>query len=449
MSTRTVCGRIIGVEPTGFAGRLGLAPGDCLLAINGAPVRDVIDVQFYASEEELELTFVRDGQVQTVRGVRAYGEELGLEFETLLFDGLRVCHNRCEFCFVAQMPKGLRPSLYVRDDDYRLSFLTGSFVTLTNLTEADWRRIEMQGLSPLYVSVHATDPVVRSRLLGRTNIPDIREQLQRLANLGVEVHTQVVLVPGVNDGPVLERTIADLAALYPAVASVSLVPVGLTQFQRAPIRRYAKGEARALLGQAREWRGRFAREFGARFVHPSDEFYLLSGASVPRASEYDGFPQVENGVGLVRLFLDDWARVRRKIITGQASLPRRITWVTGNLFAPVLQQVAAWLERELSLRVNLVPVSNRFFGDTVTVAGLLTAEDVAAALSGWKLGDSVVLPRAMLDHEGRLTLDDRSPEWLEQALGVRVLFASRMSDLVVVSGARSGLSEDSGDEAWA
>ncbi|MBC7258929.1 MAG: DUF512 domain-containing protein, partial [Chloroflexi bacterium] len=290
MSARTVCGRIIGVEPTSFAGRLGLAPGDCLLAINGAPVRDVLDVQFYASEEELELTFARGGRVQTVRGVRAYSEALGLEFETLLFDGLRVCHNRCEFCFVAQMPKGLRPSLYVRDDDYRLSFLTGSFVTLTNLTQADWRRIEVQGLSPLYVSVHATDPAIRSRLLGRTNIPDIREQLQRLANLGVEVHAQVVLVPGVNDGPVLERTIADLAALYPAVASVSLVPVGVTRFQRAAIRRYGKSEARALLRQARELRGRFAREFGARFVHPSDEFYLLSGASAPRASAYEGFP---------------------------------------------------------------------------------------------------------------------------------------------------------------
>lgn len=430
MNTRGVCGRIVGVEPNSTAGRLGLAPGDCLLAVNGMPVRDVIDVQFYSSDEEVELTFARGGQIRTVRGARTYGEELGLEFDTLLFDGIRVCRNRCEFCFVAQMPKGLRKSLYVRDDDYRLSFLTGSFVTLTNLTEADWERIATQGLSPLYVSVHATDRATRARLLGRTDNPDIREQLQRLADWGVEVHTQVVLVPGVNDGRVLEQTVADLSALYPTVASVSLVPVGLTRFQRAPIRRYTGGEAKALLAQARPWREEFKRKLGVNFVYPADEFYLLAGASVPRASEYDGFPQIENGVGLVRAFLDDWARVRRKLVKGNMALPTRMTWVTGTLFAPVLEAVAAWLERELALHVDVVPVPNRFFGETVTVAGLLTAEDVVAALQGHKLADWVILPRAMLDHEGRLTLDDRSPQWLGQALGARVAFADVVSSLL-------------------
>lgn len=430
MSTRTVCGRIVGVQRDSVAGRMGLAPGDCLLAINGMPVRDVIDVQFYSSDEELELTFDRGGQVRTVRGARAYGEELGLEFESLLFDGIRVCRNRCEFCFVAQMPRGLRRSLYVRDDDYRLSFLTGSFVTLTNLTEADWERIETQGLSPLYVSVHATDPATRARLLGKATIPDIREQLERLADLGVEVHTQVVLVPGANDGRVLEQTVADLSALYPSVASVSLVPVGLTRFQRAPIRRYTAGEAKALLAQVAPWRDRFRNEFGVSFVYPSDEFYLLAGVSVPRASEYDGFPQIENGVGLVRVFLDDWAKVRRRLAGGEVPIPQRMTWVTGVLFAPVLQQVAAWLGREQGVRVDVVPVDNRFFGETVTVAGLLTAGDVVDALRGRASGDWVVLPRAMLDHEGELTLDDRSPQWLEEALGARVVFADSVSDLL-------------------
>ncbi len=433
MSTREVCGRIVGVEPNSTAGRLGLAPGDCLLAVNGVPVRDVIDVQFYSSDEEVELTFERGGQIHTVRGSRIYGEGLGLEFERLLFDGIRVCRNRCEFCFVAQMPKGLRRTLYLRDDDYRLSFLTGSFVTLTNLTEADWERIAAQGLSPLYVSVHATDPATRARLLGRADIPDIREQLQRLADLGVEVHTQVVLVPGVNDGRLLEQTVADLSALYPTVASVSLVPVGLTRFQRAPIRRYTGNEAEALLAQARPWREEFKRELGIHFIYPSDEFYLLAGASVPRASDYDGFPQIENGVGLVRVFLDDWARLRRKLAKGGSPLPTRMTWVTGTLFAPVLEAVAVWLERELALNVDVVSVPNRFFGETVTVAGLLTAEDVVAALQRRELADWVILPRAMLDHAGRLTLDDRSPEWLEQALGARVGFAEVVSDLMDVA----------------
>ncbi|MGB9593507.1 MAG: DUF512 domain-containing protein, partial [Anaerolineae bacterium] len=375
-----------------------------MLAINGVPVRDVIDVQFYSSDEELELTFERGGQMQTVRGTRAYGEALGLEFESLLFDGIRVCYNQCEFCFVAQMPRGLRRSLYVRDDDYRLSFLTGSFVTLTNLTEADWERIETQGLSPLYVSVHATDPTTRARLLGKANLPDIRQQLARLADLGVEVHTQVVLVPGVNDGLVLEQTVADLSALYPSVASVSLVPVGLTRFQRAPMGRYGSDGAKAILAQVRPWREAFNGRFGVNFVYPSDEFYLLAGARVPRALEYDGFPQIENGVGLVRVFLDDWAGVRRKLARGEAPMPQRMTWVTGTLFAPVLQDVAAWLGRERGVHVDVVAVENRFFGETVTVAGLLTAQDVVATLQGRELGEWVVLPRAMLDHEGTLTL---------------------------------------------
>ncbi len=435
MSTQAVCGRIVGVEPNSVAGRMGLAPGDCLMAVNGVQVRDVIDVQFYCSEEELTFDFLRDGRVHTVRGRRDYGEELGLEFETPLFDGIRTCRNRCEFCFVAQMPPGLRKSLYLRDDDYRLSFLTGSFVTLTNLTEADWERIGTQGLSPLYVSVHATDAAIRARLLGRTRLPDIREQLGRLAALGVEVHTQVVLVPGVNDGAVLERTVADLAALYPSVASVSLVPVGLTQFQRAPIRRYAPDEARALLAQMKPWREQFRREWGVNFVYPSDEFYLLSGVGVPRALEYDGFPQIENGVGLVRVFLDDWDKVRRRLAKGKESLPRAMTWVTGSLFAPVLQRVAKWLGDELDVRVDVVSVPNCFFGEMVTVAGLLTAADVVAALRGHRLGECVVLPRAMLDHEGALTLDDRSPQWLEQALGVPVAFADVVRDVVAVSSA--------------
>jgi putative radical SAM enzyme (TIGR03279 family) len=346
------------------------------------------------------------------------------------------------------MPRGLRPSLYVRDDDYRLSFLTGSFVTLTNLTEADWERIETQGLSPLYVSVHATDPATRARLLGKATIPDIRQQLERLADLGVEVHTQVVLVPGVNDGRILEQTVADLSALYPSVASVSLVPVGLTRFQRAPIRRHTAGEAKALLVQVAPWRDKFRREFGVNFVYPSDEFCLLAEAGVPRASEYDGFPQIENGVGLVRAFLDDWARVRRRLAGGEASVPQRMTWVTGVLFAPVLQKVAEWLRRERALNVDVVPVPNRFFGETVTVAGLLTAEDVVAALQGRELADWVILPRAMLDHEGALTLDDRSPDWLEQTLGARVAFADGMSDLPP-SNSRAGFLEDASYKPWA
>jgi putative radical SAM enzyme (TIGR03279 family) len=401
-----------------------MQPGDCLVSINGRIVRDVIDVQFFSADEDLALRFLREGKQRTLRVSRRYGESLGLDFETPLFDGIRRCQNRCEFCFVGQMPRGLRPSLYIRDDDFRLSFLTGSFVTLTNLSEGDWERIAEQGLSPLYVSVHATEPALRARILGTHDAPDTLCQLERLRDLGVEVHTQVVLVPGLNDGKALDRTVGDLAALYPTVASVSLVPVGLTRFRRNGLRNYTPAEASALLRWAEPVRRRFREEWGIRFVYPSDEWYLLAGVRVPGASAYDGFPQIENGVGLVRQFLSDWFRTKRRLAMESAErLPGRMTWVTGRLFAPVLRDVADWLGEELDITIEVVPVLNRFFGETVTVAGLLTAEDVAAALQGRGLGDVVVLPRAMLDHAGQVTLDDRTPEWIEGQVGRRVMFA--------------------------
>jgi putative radical SAM enzyme (TIGR03279 family) len=322
----------------------------------------------------------------------------------------------------------LRRSLYVRDDDFRLSFLTGSFVTLSNLAEADWDRIAEQRLSPLYVSVHATESSLHARMLGERRSPDIREQLARLRDIGVEVHTQVVLVPGHNDGNALRRTVEDLSSFYPTVASVSLVPVGLTRFQRHDLRRYAPAEAQALLQWAEPLRRQFYQKWGIRFVYPSDEWYLLAGARVPGSAAYDGFPQIENGVGLARQFLDDWFRTKRRLLTGQPAMPRRMTWATGELFAPVLLPIAGWLRDQLDITIDVVPVPNRFFGETVTVAGLLAAQDVVAALQGRELGDCVVLPRSMLDHAGRMTLDEKSPEWLEEQLGRPVVFAGRLSD---------------------
>ena len=431
MNPEQPCGRVVSVLSNSVAGQAGMRPGDCLLAINGAPVRDVIDVQFYSADENLELLFLREGSEHLARGSRGYGQALGFEFETLLFDGIRHCQNRCEFCFVSQMPRGLRSSLYVRDDDFRLSFLTGSFVTLTNLTESDWARIGEQGLSPLYVSVHATGIALRSLMLGTHEAPDILAQLERLRNIGVEVHTQVVLVPGLNDGKALEQTVTDLSAFYPSVRSISLVPVGLTRFQRNGLRNYTREESAALLDWADIVRRGFRKQWGICFVYPSDEWYLLAEGPFPGVAAYDGFPQIENGVGLVRQFLQDWFGVKRRILKG-AGMPfsRHMTWATGRLFAPVLADAANWLRQVLDITVEVIPVPNRFFGETVTVAGLLTAEDVAAALQGRGLGECVVLPRAMLDHAGQVTLDGRTPEWLEAQLGVPVMFAGQMRDVL-------------------
>ncbi|HET89648.1 MAG TPA: DUF512 domain-containing protein, partial [Chloroflexi bacterium] len=353
-------GLIATVAAGGLAERMSLQPGDELLAVNGQPVRDVIDVQFYAAEERLALRVLRDGRAFRVEAEREYGELLGIEFAAPTFDGLRRCTNGCAFCFVAQMPPGLRPSLYVRDDDYRHSFLFGNYITLTNLEEADWRRIGEQGISPLYVSVHATETDLRRRMLCNPTAPDVLAQLARLTELGVEAHTQIVLLPEVNDGPHLDCSIGDLAALYPAVRSVSLAPVGITRFHRGGGRVHTEGEMRAVFEQATGWQARLRERLGVHFVYLSDEWYLRLGEPLPPLEAYDGLDLTENGVGLVRR----WSGPRP---------PRHgsSTWVTGTLFAPLLRAAAArWPN------VEVVPVVNRFFGETVTVAGLLTGQDV-------------------------------------------------------------------------
>ncbi|MCK4317098.1 MAG: DUF512 domain-containing protein, partial [Anaerolineae bacterium] len=295
---------ISAVGPDSLAGRVDLQPGDELVSINGHYLRDVIDVRFYSAEGHLVLRGRRNGEEFTVETGRRYDEPLGLEFAHPTFDGIRRCDNRCEFCFVAQMPSGLRRSLYVKDDDYRYSFLFGNYVTLTNLDEGDWDRIGEQHLSPLYVSVHATDPDLRRRLLCNPAAPDVMVQLRRLAGLGVEVHTQIVVLPGFNDGPHLERSIGDLAGLYPAVRSVSLVPVGLTRYHRGGCRLHTDAEMQVVLEQATGWQARLQERLGVYFAYLSDEWYLRLGEEVPPTAAYDGLDLTENGVGLVRRFLE-------------------------------------------------------------------------------------------------------------------------------------------------
>jgi len=286
-----------------------MRPGDRLLAINGRVLRDIIDARFYASDSRLELSVERAGDVFRVDVERQYGQELGLEFAHPTFDvDIRRCASDCDFCFVKMNAPGMRRTLSIKDDDYRYSFLFGHFVTLTNLTRADWARLEEQGLGPLYVSVHATEPELRRKMLGSRRAPDILEQLRRLAELGIEVHTQIVLVPGQNDEAHLERTLADLLALFERpVQSVGIVPVGLTRFHDGSCRPYTPGESAGVLDQVEPWRSQARKQTGCTFVYPSDEWYLVAGRDVPPAKAYDGFPQLENGVGMVRQLLDEWA----------------------------------------------------------------------------------------------------------------------------------------------
>ncbi len=418
---------IVGVAPNSAASRCGMLSGDVLLTINGMPLRDAIDVLIYGSEAELELQYERAGERRSCAVRRHYGEPMGLEFSTDLFDGEpRVCRNRCEFCFVAQMRPGLRSSLYIKDDDYRLSFLHGNYITLTNLSTADWARIEEQYLSPLYVSVHATEPTIRVDLMRNPQAGRILEQLHQLADSGIEMHTQAVLVPGRNDGLHLNRTISELAALYPAVLDLSVVPVGLTRWHAPDLRVYTDAEAKAVLDQLLLWQTRLRDEFGVGFVYPSDEWFLRAGVTPPGLVAYDErLPELsENGIGMLRSFLDGHDGLPD--VLGGLGLQQ--TWVTGQLFAPQLRDYAQVFNEVTGIQVDVVAVSNQFFGESVTVAGLLTVQDILATLKQRELGDIIVLPSVIFRGPDQKSLDGNHPEVLVQELGRPVYLVDQVHD---------------------
>ncbi len=433
-------GRIAAVE--GLAAEAGLQPGDELLAVNEHSVRDVIDVQFYAAEPEVELLIRREGELWLYELEREYGEPLGLSFEHPTFDtDIRRCNNQCLFCFVTQMaPRGFRRSLAIKDDDYRYSFLEGNYVTLTNLSDADWERIAEQHLSPLYVSVHATAPDLRRKLLGNPKAPDIMTQLRRLAEARIEVHTQLVIVPELNDGDEMARSVRDLANLWPAVRSISVVPVGLTRYHRHGLRNNTPAEAQAVLEAVEGWQETFLGRLGDRLVYATDEWYLLVGRPVPPRRHY---PQLEalqeNGLGLVRQFLDDWRAIRSDMERLRpASAPSAagevssLTLVTGTLFAPALRPAAAELARLVDVPVAVQPVINTTLGETITVAGLLMGRDVVAQLSGTELNDQVVLPEVMFRGPEGVTLDGMMPAEISAKVGRPVRLAAGMADLVAL-----------------
>ncbi len=432
-------GQIEAVRPGSLAARAGIRAGARLIAVNGRELRDVVDYQFDTAEERVALLIEQDGARRRVQIDKHPDEDLGLEFDQATFDGTRICTNKCFFCFLKGLPKGLRRTMYVKDDDYRLSFLHGNFVTLTNLSEGDWQRLEEQRLSPLNVSVHATELELRRRMLGNSAADDVLEQLRRLGTIGIRAQTQVVLCPGVNDGPHLERTVADLAQLYPMVQAVSVVPVGasiqyaerMSATGKAGVSTLDRRYARAIARQMRGWQRRFRRELDATFCYLSDEFYLTAEETVPPAAHYDGFPQYENGVGMTRTLLDDWRRERRRL----QRRPRRfgvsrLTVACAELIGPTLKAMAAEVSAAAGIEIDVVPVVNSFFGESIRVSGLLGAGDFIGALRGRALGDVVFLPRSSLDYFGRHFLDDGTPADVERVLGRPVGFAGTWSELL-------------------
>ncbi len=431
-------GIVRAVQPNSAAAALGVQPNDELLAVNGQPCQDVIDVQYYSAEEWLELRIRRDGRELILSGERRYDQPLGIEFAHPTFDiDIRRCNNLCEFCFVLQMAPRMRRTLYIKDDDYRYSFLFGHFVTLTNLSERDWARIIEQHLSPLYVSVHATDLELRRRCLRNPNAPDIMAQLRELADHNFEVHTQLVITPNLNDGEHMARSIHDLASLYPCVRSVSVVPVGLTKYHRYGLTTNSLDHAHAVLDACEAWQREFRARFGVGFVYPTDEWYLITGRPLPPLSEYDGLALHENGLGMVRSFLDEWSQVRRREVPQlrvESLRAKRLTLATGVLFAPTLQAAAAELAAHSALQPRVQPIVNTRLGEGITVAGLLTAQDVIAQLlplkASGELGELVILPRIMFDHPEGIALDDLSPLDVARALDTPVALADWMGDVL-------------------
>ena len=442
LSESRVVGLITGVQAKSAAAAMGVQTGDELLAINGHPCEDVIDVQFYSAEPQIELLIRRAGETLTLHGKRRYGQALGLDFAHPTFDiDIRRCNNLCPFCFVLQTAPKMRRTLYIKDDDYRYSFLFGHFVTLTNLNAHDWERIREQHLSPLYVSVHATDTAIRRQCLRNPTAPVILDQLRELAAEGIELHTQMVITPDLNDGDVLRQSVHDLAALWPAVRSVSVVPVGLTQYHRYGLRAATEAEAAETLDQAAAWQAEFRARLGVGFAYLTDEWYLVARRDLPDLSAYDGLALQENGLGMVRRFLDEWAISRRAEVPQLAPRVRTLTLITATLFAPTLQAAAAELAAAANLQVDVIPIRNTRLGEGITVAGLLCGQDVIDQLlpRAAELGDVLLLPRLMFDHPDGVSLDDVRPQTIADTLKRPIALVDQMGDVIDVLNGRGAL----------
>lgn len=412
---------IAAVRPDSIAAAIGLEPGDRLLTLNGLRPRDLLDYKWILATTGVRLRVVRPSGEDIVYDIeKPEEEELGLTFTSPVFDGVMTCTNRCVFCFLDQLPPGLRTGLYLRDDDYRLSILQGNFVTLTNLTEGDILRILEYRLSPLYVSVHSTDPLVRGAMLGSDRRKPVLPLLARLGEGGVRVHAQIVICPGLNDGPVLQRTVEDLAGLGEVVSSIGLVPVGLTRY-RSGLSAVEPAQAKTVLQHVETWQRVFRRERGISLVHAADELYLIAGKPLPPAGRYDDFAQLENGIGLARRFLVESGEVLAGLPEKIAPV-RRVLAVTGRLAVPVLAPLVRRLNLVQGVCFDLVPVPNRLLGDTVTVAGLLAGKDIVAELGERTRGDwdQVLVPSVALGGDPPAFIDGMTPAALERELGLPV-----------------------------
>lgn len=412
------------VREGSIACKAGILQGDRLISVNGHEIVDVLDFRFRTSEGLLLLMVQRSGRgLLQKKLLYEEGQDLGIELEDFR---AKPCNNKCVFCFVDQLPRGVRHSLKFKDDDFRLSFLHGNYLTLTNLSEAEIDRIIEQRLSPLFVSVHATDPEVRARMLGRPLAHCGLEPMLRLIRGGISIHAQVVLCPGINDGRILDRTILDLSEYHPALASVAIVPLGTSRFRSnlPTLVEVNPVYCEQIIQQAHGLQQRLRTRLGVTFAYLADEFYLQAGIPLPASVEYDGFRLLEDGIGMVRYFDDEFRRcMRRKWAVPSEGLDG--TLVTGALFFPILQRYAQRIERRFGGKLRVVGAQNRFMGNKITVAGLLAGQDIAAALEGRELGRFVLIPGECLARHDDVFLDNMSKARLAEEIGVEVRDGSR------------------------
>ena len=408
-----------------IAEEMEITPGDALLEINGHKIEDIFDYQYYTQDEYIEILVRKpSGEEWLLEIDKGYDEDLGITFENGLMDDYRSCHNKCIFCFIDQMPKGMRDTLYFKDDDSRLSFLQGNYVTLTNMSDEDVDRIIRYNLSPINVSFQTTNPELRCRMLNNRFAGQALEKAWKLAQAGIIMNGQIVLCKGVNDGAELDRSIRDLSAYLPNLESVSVVPVGLSKYRDGlyPLEPFTKEDAQDVLRIIHGWQNKIYPEYGTHFVHASDEWYILAEEELPQEEQYDGYLQLENGVGMLRLLLDEFAEAMEEDrINGRQARAKHITLATGRLAYRFIKQMAKQMEeRYEGLQIDVIAIRNDFFGEMITVSGLVTGQDIMAQLKDRDLGEKLLLPQNVLKSGEPVFLDDYTLDDIEKALQVRI-----------------------------
>ena len=417
--------KITHVSTGSRADAAGILAGDCLISINGREICDVLDYRFFLAERSVNLKIQRESEVFEVVIKKQQYDDIGLDFETPLMDKKHSCENKCVFCFIDQLPKGMRKTLYFKDDDSRLSFLHGNYITLTNLHDKDIDRIIEMHISPVNISVHTTNPDLRVRMMHNKRAGEVLSYMKRLADSGISLCGQIVLCKGLNDKAELDRSMRDLSELFPAMQSVSIVPAGLTRFREKlyPLEAFTKEESAAIINQVDAFAKEFENKNGSRMFFCSDEFYLKAELPLPSEEYYEGYPQIENGVGMITSLMTEFKGELDYLdeYLENYKAPRHISIATGVAAYDTIKSMAVELEARIEgLQVDVYKIINRFFGETITVSGLLTGKDISEQLQGKNLGDLLLFPGNALRADGDLFLDDMSPEELSEKLGVAV-----------------------------